>query len=72
MSHLPIGLAVAVLLSFSTPTSTANGVPPATLEHSVSPKTEATPVPEPEAPFQVIAFAGLLLIWRNRRRAQLG
>lgn len=34
--------------------------------------SKADPVPEPETPFQVIAFAGLLLIWRNRQRVVAG
>jgi hypothetical protein len=71
-------LASAILFSFSTAAlasddASPSGVPAeATPSVQASPGSDASPVPEPETPFQVIAFAGLLLIWRNRRRAVLG
>lgn len=63
-------LASAILLSFSAAALAADDASPSGMP--AEPAPSVTPVPEPEIPFQVIAFAGLLLIWRNRRRTVLG
>lgn len=65
--HLPAAAASAALFCFATPLASATEVVAAEAKPVVTDVGHNT-VPEPEVPFQVVAFAGALLIWRNRRR----
>ncbi len=68
--HLPAAAALAALFCCATPLASAadqaGDARPALTDASHN------TVPEPEVPFQIVAFAGALLIWRNRRRTSQG
>ena len=63
------GVRVALVLGALSLAAPAAEGPQAQAE-SPSGEVAVDTVPEPKLPFQVIAVAGALLIWRNRRRTR--
>jgi len=65
------GIRVVVLLgalSLAAPAATTPEAGPPPHVEILAQDRPVDTVPEPQVPFQVIAVAGALLIWRNRRR----
>ncbi len=55
-------------LSLAAPADTVSAAKPQPGVEVIAKEAPVDTVPEPQVPFQVIAVAGALLIWRNRRR----